>query len=187
MSRLIFFSGGVESTPLLLQANPADTIVTVGPTFVNTLSSFHHDNCIQIADYFGLTVNFVQIALPVKKTNTRFVHQFSTFITLAHLWCLRDPDITQVWLGRNCTEVPKIRNPDDPRTRELMSWDTMHPDIPVLHPLEHLSKQQHWQMIPDAVKPFVTSCDFQTNCGKCNKCNEFKDAIGDHPSMLNPV
>jgi hypothetical protein len=185
MSRLIFFSGGVESTPLLLQAQPNDVLVTVGPTFNNVLPSFHYNNCIKIADYFGLDVNFVQIALPVKHTNAKFVHQFSTFIAIAHLWCLRDPDITQVWLGRNCTEVPLTRNPTDPRTKELVCWNMMHPDIPAVHPLEHLTKQQHWEIIPDTIKPFVVSCDFQTNCGQCNKCKEFQDSIGIDPSTQN--
>lgn len=187
MSRLIFFSGGVESTPLLLQADSTDTIVTVGPTFNRILYSYHKENCIKIAEYFGLSIDFVQVSLPVRNKNPKFVHQFSTFIALAHLWCSRDPDITQVWLGRNSTEVPKIRNLHDPRTRELMSWSTMHPDVPVLHPLEKLTKQQHWELIPDSIKPLVVSCDFQTNCGTCNKCKEFKTSLGLDPSTLNPV
>lgn len=174
MSRLIFFSGGVESTAMLCEADPMDKVITVGPTYPYGVATYKKETLEQIAQLLGFEINYAQIKLPIEPEPYSFVHQYATFIAVAHLWVVKDPTITEIWAGRNSAEVPVVRDPTNFKTQQLTAWHTMHPDIPWNHPLEHMTKREHWLSIPDNIKPLVSSCIFHRACGTCPKCHEIK-------------
>ena len=55
----------------------------------------------------------------------------------------------------------------------MEAWKLMHPTIPFLHPLDHLSKRQQWELIPEDVRPLVSSCIYHAMCGQYYKCREW--------------
>lgn len=172
MRRLIFFSGGVESTPLLLEADPMDVVVTVEPTYPYGVRTFRKSTAEQIARILGFEINYAQIKIPVEPEPYNFVHQFASFVAIAHLWVVKDKSISEVWAGRNRREIPAVRDETNFKTQQLIFWDALHPDIPFVHPLEHMTKLEQWQSIPDDLKPLVSSCVTYNACGKCFKCKE---------------
>jgi 7-cyano-7-deazaguanine synthase in queuosine biosynthesis len=181
MSKLIFFSGGIESTALLNNADPVeDVLVTVLPTFPRGIVTSKLQSAQAIAERFGFTVNYAQIQLPVEPEPYNFVHQLASFVAVAHLWVVKDSSITEIWAGRNSAEVPIVHDPLNFKTQQLAAWNFMHPTIPFIHPLQHLTKIQHWRSIPLDVQPLVNSCIFYNNCGKCYKCQEVQELITQH-------
>ena len=178
MSRLIFFSGGVESTALLNKADPMeDVLVTVLPTFPRDIVTSKMQSAQAIAERFGFTVNYAQIQLPIEPEPYNFVHQLASFVAVAHLWAVKDLSITEIWAGRNRSEVPVVRDVNDFKTQQLMFWHALHPNIPFVHPLEHMTKLEQWQRIPDELKPLVNSCVTYNSCGHCYKCKEIVEMM----------
>lgn len=150
-----------------------DVVITVEPTYPYGVPTFRKSTAEQIARILGFEINFVQIKMPIEPDPYNFVHQFATFVSVAHLWVVKDKSISEIWAGRNQAEVPVIKDPNNFKTQQILAWQTMHPNIPFVHPLEHLTKQQHWEMIPNDIKPLISSCIFHNSCGKCEKCVEF--------------
>ena len=181
MSRLIFFSGGVESTALLNDADPMeDVLVTILPTFPRDMITSKLESAQAIADRFGFTINYAQIQLPIEPEPYNFVHQFASFIAVAHLWVVKDSSITEIWAGRNSAEVPVVHDPLNFKTQQLAAWNFMHPSIPFRHPMEKLTKIQQWESIPLYLRHLVSSCVTYNNCGKCYKCVEFQQMLNQH-------
>ena len=181
MSRLIFFSGGVESTALLTQADPMeDILVTILPTFPRDIITSKLESANAIADRFGFTINYAQIRLPIEPEPYNFVHQFASFVAVAHLWVVKDSSITEIWAGRNSAEVPVVHDPLNFKTQQLAAWNFMHPNIPFRHPMEKLTKIQQWESIPMYLRHLVSSCVIYNNCGKCFKCVEFQQMLTQH-------
>jgi len=170
MSRLILFSGGVESTALLTLAKSDDILLTIEPTFPNDLPSYSAPKIDAIAEYYGLKIRYCKVEIPIEPKPFRFVHQMRIFVSLANLWVAKDWAITEVWCGRN------VKEPNDnlrPLIDQMMNaWNVLQPRVPFQHPLDHLSKRQQWDMIPADVKPLVSSCMYHQMCGTCRKCME---------------
>ena len=170
---LILFSGGVESTALLATAGSNDILVTIKPVFTDHLPTFNVSNVEAIARIYNKTVNYSSITIPV--TNRTFVHQIWYFVAVAGLWVARDTSITRVVSGRHAEE-PTLAN--KPTFDVLLSaWNVMHPTVPFEFPNGHLTKLEQWNMIPDNVKPLVSSCLTTPACGYCHKCKEVKRLI----------
>lgn len=171
MSRLILFSGGVESTALLTLASPEDVLLTIDPAYPHDLKSYRKDTAQQIARYFGLRMQYARATIPIEPSPQRFVHQMRTFISLCNLWVAKDESVIAVWCGRNSAEPgPRLK----PFIDQMMAaWDKLHPDVPFLHPLTHLSKREQWNLIPPKVRPLVSSCINHRMCGTCHKCLEW--------------
>jgi 7-cyano-7-deazaguanine synthase in queuosine biosynthesis len=179
MSRLILFSGGVESTALLCQADPMDTIITVDATYPYGMNTYRKDTLEQIARKLGFIINYAYIKLPIEPEPYKFVHQFATFVAIAHLWTVKDTSITEVWAGRNQREVPVQQDPTNFKTQQLLAWDFMHPNIPFVHPLEHMTKLEQWNSIPGDIQPLVSSCVTHNRCGRCFKCEEIQKMLAE--------
>lgn len=170
MSRLILFSGGVESTALLTVAKADDVVLTVLPTFPDDMPSFRDGTTQQIAEHFGHVVQFARADVPIVQLPPRFVHQMRIFISLCNLWVAKDRHIEAVWCGRNSAEPGHELRPFIDQM--MFAWAALHPSVPFLHPLDHLSKREHWELIPEAVRPLVSTCIHHRTCGTCYKCRE---------------
>lgn len=167
--RLIFFSGGVESTAMLTMAGPCDIILTVNMPYKIGIS-YHEQNVEKIANMLGhdLTKSAIALDYPIKN----FTHQINLLMPLANFMCISDSEIDEIWFGRS--------NQDDRHPQAikyLEAWNLLQPNIPWNHPLIKYSKQELWAMIPDDIKPLVSSCIYQNNCGQCPKCEEFKERV----------
>jgi 7-cyano-7-deazaguanine synthase in queuosine biosynthesis len=177
MSKLIFFSGGVESTALLNDADPMeDVLVTVLPTFPRDIVTSKLQSAQAIAQRFGFTMNYAQIQVPVEPDPYNFVHQARTFLSVANLWVAKDTRITELWFGRCKEDI----NPPSRPVNIVEAWNLLYPDIPWTRPLEHVSKWDQWKSIPLDVQPLVSSCVVYNNCGKCYKCQEVQKLIIQH-------
>jgi 7-cyano-7-deazaguanine synthase in queuosine biosynthesis len=170
VSRLILFSGGVESTALLSQARHDDVLLTIQPTYPNDLATYRQGSAEQIAERYGLKMNFAGATVPLEPRPYRFVHKMRVFVSVANLWVAKDASITEVWCGRNAKEPgPSLA----PFINQMMdAWDVLQPTVPFLHPLDHLSKREQWELIPQDVRPLVSTCMFHRMCGTCKKCLE---------------
>jgi|688.fasta_scaffold239347_3 hypothetical protein len=177
MSRLIFFSGGVESTALLNQADPMeDVLITILPTFPRDMITSKLESAQAIAERFGFTVNYAQIQLPVEPEPYNFVHQVRTFFSVANLWVAKDLRITELWFGRCLEDVSPPSRP----ANIIPAWNLLYSNIPWSRPLENVSKWDQWQSIPVDVRSMVSSCVTYNNCGKCYKCQEVQKLIIQH-------
>jgi 7-cyano-7-deazaguanine synthase in queuosine biosynthesis len=167
--RLIFFSGGVESTAMLNLANPNDIILTVDMPYKPGIS-YNKDNVENIAGMLGFEITKAKISLdyPIKN----FAHQINLLMPLANFLCLGDEEINEVWFGRSNQDG---RHPQ--AETYLKAWKLLQPNVPWNYPLINFSKKEIWNMIPEDIQPFVSSCVFQHNCGHCPKCQEFKERI----------
>lgn len=180
MSRLILFSGGVESTALLGQSRLDDVLLTIQPTYPNDLATFRKNSAEALAKHYGLKMQYARIELPIEPQPYNFVHQMRVFVSIANLWVAKDVNITEVWCGRNSKE-PKLLLA--PFINQMMAaWDVLHPKVPFLHPLDHLSKREQWELIPGNIKPLVSSCIHHRICGRCYKCMELTCLSESSPS-----
>ena len=180
MSRLIFFSGGVESTALLCHAGPNDTVITMNHWYPHEVKTYDHTTVEKNAAHFGLRINYVDIKIPTLPGLYGRDHQIASFISVAHLWVAKDKSIKEIWSGRNSAEVPDPTDLSIFKVREHNAWEFAHPNIPFHRPLEHLSKLEQWRLIPDIVKPLVKTCIYHKNCGHCFKCVEFQQMLTQH-------
>ena len=168
--RLILLSGGVESTALLTQSTPEDIAMVVEPTFINDLSTYRRSSVELMAKRFGVKLVSAKADVP-DLGSRKFVHQMTTFISLASLVVARNPQITEVWCGRNKAEPAE--NIKEYIEQCMQAWAILHPLVPFKHPLDHLSKAEQWALIPKEIKPLVSSCIHHRFCGVCYKCREW--------------
>lgn len=174
--RLIFFSGGVESTALLPFANYNDILLTVDILVDNNIChSINKTNCEKIAYSFGFDLTHVCVNIPKTIKVDRFIHQINIFNGIAHNMCCADSTITHVWHGLNNLE-PKSHAIDD-YNKCITSWKVLQPNVYLEFPLGKYTKQQQWDSIPWDIKHLVSSCVTHNNCGICKKCIEVKDSI----------
>lgn len=180
---MILFSGGVESTALLTQSQPGDVLLSINPTYPSDFVSYRKETTQQIAAHFGHKVQFAGAQIPIDPIPYRFVHQMRTFISICNMWVAKDARITEVWCGRNSAEPgPSLR----PFIEQMMAaWGVLHPSVPFLHPLDHLSKREQWELIPDEVRPLVSSCIHHRMCGTCHKCLEWVCLSESSPSATS--
>lgn len=177
MSKLIFFSGGVESTALLCYAKSDDIVITMNHWYPHEVKTYDATSVEKIAAYFGLGINYVDITIPTVPGLYGRDHQTASFTSVAHLWVVKHRSISEVWSGRNSAEAPDPNDLSIFKVREQKVWERVHPNIPYRRPLEHLSKIQQWKLIPDSIKPLIKTCIYHSNCGHCFKCVEFNKML----------
>lgn len=183
MSRLILFTGGIESTALLTISKPGDVLLSIEPTYPNDFTTYRKESSEKIAAHFGHAVQHAKASIPIEPMPYRFVHQMRTFISVCNLWVAKDGRITEVWCGRNSAEPgEKLK----PFIDQMMSaWSVLHPNVPFLHPLDHLSKREQWELIPPELKPLLSSCLHHRMCGTCHKCLEWLCLSENSPSATS--
>ena len=180
--KLILFSGGVESTALLTQASKEDIALVINPVYATDMVTYRKHTMEQIAKAYGLSIVYVNFQLPEFK-NSAFVHQMSTFVSVCNLMVQKNPQITEVWCGRNILEPHK--DIQDYIEKNMLAWSILNPNIPFKHPLDHLSKKQQWDLISQNIQPLVSSCIHHTFCGRCYKCKEWLCLSESLPKITN--
>lgn len=174
MSRLILFSGGVESTALMTLSKPNDIVFVIRPADARdkqTALTYKQSSINAICEFYNVVIHYGEFLLPQIPTKTSHIHQMKLFIGMAHLMVCRYPEITEVWCGRNCDEPsPAIASMID---QHMEAWSVLNPQVPFLHPLDHLSKVEQMAMIPKEIRRYVSSCITHNNCGHCYKCKEY--------------
>lgn len=167
---LILFSGGVESTALLSKVSSNDLIITIKQPYINSLETYSEQGT-KILKYYALERHFVSVNMP---SNPRFVHQLKYFIPIAILIWQTVP-FKEIWIGRNVED----------KTQEVLELvDTLQtglnsfaPGVLINHPLDYLTKQQQWDIIPEQLRPLVVSCVYKNECKRCYKCKEKSSLI----------
>jgi 7-cyano-7-deazaguanine synthase in queuosine biosynthesis len=185
--RLIFFSGGLDSTALLTLSKPDDIIVCIVDTVDNKVATSFDDvvkdKVLKIAKYFDRFVYFNPVHIPaVEIESGAGVHQTNVMFSIANNWAhIKTESLKEVWWGvydseyNNNVVVKKLR--DD----WFKAWNILHPNIKFHNPLGHLTKRDCWEMIPEKVRPLVSCCrisppqDWKT-C-ECMKCVQQRRAI----------
>lgn len=175
--RLIFFSGGVESTYMLTQAGYNDTIVIVDTNiFLSPIPpTFHPTNAEKIVKSFGYDP--IYFSSKIKQSSREFIHQYHVFLAAANFFCLGDTEISEVWTGLN-----KDMLVHESWSKILNAFHILHPTVSWVAPFDHMTKLEQWNKIPEDIKPLVSTCIYHTNCGTCTKCQEFQELIIDKQS-----
>jgi 7-cyano-7-deazaguanine synthase in queuosine biosynthesis len=182
MTRLILFSGGVESTALLTIASPGDFLLTIDVEIGSYFSSVNPKNAHLIADRFGLELRTMKLSLPKARDKIDFVHQLEIFVGVANVVARAHSEISAVWCGKNSAEPSGATMPTFIRT--MKAWDVVSPDVPFLHPLDSMTKRQQWDLIPEDVQPLVVSCVYHQTYKMpidptCAKCKEVQEMLND--------
>lgn len=175
MRRLIFFSGGVESTAYLSLADKTDILLVMNPVYPDDFATYNPNSIASISTYYGMQVQYVGAKVHIDPPKSDFVNQRHPFFSLAHLWVEKDKSISEVWTGRHLGEP----GPDayDETYRLESAWKILHPNVPWIRPLSNLTKLQQWMMIPKGVKKYVSTCIKHSSCGLCFKCIEFDTLV----------
>ena len=172
MSRLILFSGGVESTAMLTRATKNDIVMTIRDTSPRAYITFHQNRVEEIAKLMHVKIHYTDIKIPIEREKD-FVYQLWTFVPIAILWASRIPRITEVWYGLNNQEPSDMARKDFEKCVQV--FKVAYPNVALKFPLRHLTKKQQWDIIPSNVQPLITSCLFNKFCGTCHKCLELKE------------
>jgi len=198
MRRLILFSGGVESTALLTLKSPEDVVITIQDTSPSGVMSFNKQAVLNIAAAMQCEVKFCTIHTPygdpLVGEKVQPVYQLWPFLAVASAWCAKDPSISTIWYGYSLPQdefdgTDSLYAPWKKYAQLYDGWNIMHPTVSIVFPTKKYTKLQHWEMIPDHVKPLVRTClknvhpDKDENCGTCRKCLELKSLAG---SCFNP-
>jgi 7-cyano-7-deazaguanine synthase in queuosine biosynthesis len=173
-SRLILFSGGVESTALLTMSDPKDFLLIVEPPWPDNNETFNRSAVEEISSYFKLKTHYAQIKIDFFSKYTSWSHQIVYIFSVCHIFCSRYPEVKEVWYGLHRNEMDKEWKENLYR-KKIKAWNFLFPDIPFYIPLIHLTKREQWGLIPDEIKPKVRSCIHDVPCGKCLKCLEFQN------------
>lgn len=168
--RLIFFSGGVESTALLTFASKEDIIAIVPPISTRFMASVKQEKALKILAYFGLRPSYPKFEIPIEASAIGSIPMIWICGCISIMWCRCDTDITDVWVGTNSGDVG-LHN-QDYHNKFLDVFPQLLESAKISAPLFHLSKRQQWDMIPTHVRPYVHSCFQQHPCGVCRKCLE---------------
>ena len=175
MSRLILFSGGVESTALLTKASKDDIVMTIRDTSPNHYYTYHPSRIEEVAKAMKVQIQYTDIKIPIEKSKG-FVYQLWTFIPITIMWASRFPEINEIWYGLNNTEPSALAKDDFEKCVKI--WKIAFPQINLRFPLRRFSKEQQWSMIPKHIRPLITTCLNNNFCGTCRKCIELKKLRG---------
>jgi 7-cyano-7-deazaguanine synthase in queuosine biosynthesis len=184
--RLIFFSGGLDSTALLTMSTPDDIIVTIVDVPDQKYNWFHDvdvEKVKKIAKHFNRFIYFNPVHIPhVEIEQGVGVDQTNVFFSVANNWArIKGKSLKEVWWGvydleyQNNVVNQKLRND------WFKAWEILHPNIKFHNPLGSSTKVEAWKMIPDEVKPLVTPCraipkgDPETCI--CHKCIQHRKGI----------
>jgi hypothetical protein len=185
--RLIFFSGGLDSTALLTLSKPDDIIVclidTPGNEVCNWFGDVDVDKVKKIAEHYDRFVYFNPVHIPYAEIETGSgVHQTNVMFSVANNWArIKGNSLKEVWWGVYDSEYNNNVVVKQLRDDWFKCWNILHPDIKFHNPLGHLTKRSCWQMIPEEIQPLVTCCrmdppqDWKT-C-ECFKCVQHRRAI----------
>jgi len=172
--RLILFSGGVESTALLTLYQPGDHVMVVEHAHDKTSDPMAPFKILKAMGIENVIKPRFDLGVP---TNGPAMYQLHWLLAVAGVFVEKRVRIRQVWYGLHQGE------PHEPRTRgeyERLKtmWAAWHPQVSLVSPFIHLTKDWQWDLIPDEVRPLVRNCLTLNDCGTCRKCLELKALPG---------
>jgi len=203
---VVAFSGGVESTALVYwlkthNRNPFCFHVKNNPGEIQTIqqkasllevdvTTIHYDANPPGGLYLNRTLSqshwkehFNYNGMPPWQHN---------WAGIAYKVIIDNPYINQIFFGHNGGHLVKGDGKGDSfhafgefqYEGYIKSAATVGIDLDIVAPLAHLSKQEQYQMLPDAIKKTIFVCErgFQYHCMECKKCNELK-SICSHREM----
>ena len=112
-----------------------------------------------------------------------WIHDFVIISFWAANMMLNDRSLSQVAIGMTADE----RGSDGPMNRLNAALDVFAAVLPrnlrhdrqQIYPVDHMSKQEIWSMLPPALRELTWSCRhpaYENNlpraCGKCKTCND---------------
>lgn len=182
--RLILFSGGVESTALLTLAKPDDIVLNVVAEGEPKTSSWRAIE--NIARHFDIRVERAYISSGGASEEGRSVYQLYWLTAVASLRVMQKPKITEVWYGLHAGE-PHAGSVQEDFIALRKTWEAVHPNVKLMWPLYHLTKEQQWDLIPEEIRYMVRNCYYLNNCGTCKKCLELKSLSGSFWDYVSSV
>lgn len=172
------FSGGVESTALLK---------TLDPNKDYALTVTHECNESHITPPTADMSLVKKILAHYKFHRLIHVHLSHNYMTGMHegdyqrIWLFpaaimvagKLPEVKELVFGYHADEVFNSEVYD----RWCAAFNLMYPDKRVVDVLKHKTKSEHWDMIDDAVKPYVVSCyaeavGYPHDASTCHSCLE---------------
>jgi 7-cyano-7-deazaguanine synthase in queuosine biosynthesis len=181
---LIMFSGGVESTALLQHALDQEHETTLVHVVHNNNTYKELSACKGIVSYTP-AVKLHSVELRKDSFDDAFQKQYrdvAIWLGVAIAIVARG-DFDEVWYGNhnkdNVSKVPKMETAWY-QMMEILELTTL-----LVSPLRIKSKLDQYQMLTPEVKQCIVSCKaipkgaWNDPCGKCIKCQEFKQYVTD--------
>lgn len=177
MSRLILFSGGVESTALLANAREGDFALTVFDDTPGGDKTARLTWCEEIAETLGVRLETASVSISRRRDYPRegYIHQLWWLFSAVNLWIAHDRSVKTVLYGLENTPLNEMSA--DALSRVRRALRLLH-GVDIEAPLRYLSKAQQWDMIPAEVRPLVRNCYWRSDCGRCAKCKQLKALPG---------
>lgn len=182
MAKLLFFSGGVESTALLTQLNPEEDYVVVlkrnlqNTDQPNTLRYMYDDvHGGALLDHYGIAnvihwkITHSLVHDQAHDIDQRWMYYPAIVNLLPQL-----PFVHEVQFGFNSAEPVSGITGTYAIFKKWMK--EFFPSVSITEPFNHLSKHEQYDLIDPAVRHHVISCPKKThddrphdpeNCGKC--------------------
>lgn len=200
--KLVLFSGGVESTALLVDTiNKYDVHNVIAlTTIIQDSSDNFYRPLYEATEFYTPKIckilGVTQILSHKSKVGPGQVPNFSTlqFIADAYNFVLANNKITHVFGGVNSSDLgatpeEEKKVPHLALARKLFEsvMETYNLDVKYEYPLSHLSKLEQYKLIPDNLRPYIWTCyryskrtlDGFTPCDTCFKCLELKNQVFD--------
>jgi 7-cyano-7-deazaguanine synthase in queuosine biosynthesis len=177
MSRIILFSGGVESTALLANARGGDFALTVFDHTPGGDTTARLTWCEEIAAKLEVPLKTASVSVSRARNyaSEGHIHQLWWLLSAVNLWIAHDRRVTSVLYGLESTPLNDMSA--DVLSRVRPALRTLH-GVDIEAPFRHLSKEEQWGMIPAEVRPLVRNCTFSSDCGRCAKCKQLKALPG---------
>ena len=177
MSRLILFSGGVESTAMLTLANENDIVTTIRDTSKDMYRTYSEKAVEEITKKLEIPLHYTDIALPLKHRKD-FLYQLLTFIHAAGLWVTRFPEIKEVWYGLDKDGGAGVAKKDFDYCVDF--WKRSYPNIELVFPFQYMETKDIWKLIPKDIQKLVINCTHpqKIQCNDCHKCSVLRKLKG---------
>lgn len=182
---VLAFSGGVESVALMAHLHRAGVkfaafnlaISAPQPPYGPLEEWFAKQRiaCREIAKYFDVPLIEVDMQMTNVNTITKdipaegYVPQLWYIAWYLGLASVYNPSLKSLYYGVNSSDRSATPGPHRDKIESMISLMTGSNKLST--PLMHLSKREHWELIPDDIKPLVLTC-FSNVCGTCSKCLE---------------
>jgi len=193
--RLFLFSGGVESTRLIMDVNDTDLVITFagweaepGGSNRAVETSYNRNHVDEIIKRFNIK-NHRYIQMPNLNVirNEYYTplhrHQISHFTPLLITFLsIYQNQFNEVRRGGCLEDLPRSvdNTMKEVYWRQTLAMKIIN-NVPMTAPLCHIMKREQFMTIPEDVRPYVQTCNelLRANapagtpaCGECFKCEE---------------
>lgn len=194
-TKLILFSGGVESTALLNFINEDNINDITALTFMcphrrDTYNSFVIEEIKKHKKFNHTSVITNDFSKMSGMGRYYYRHQLETFAPILYTILKHYRDIKEVWYGICVEDLKKIgKHPPIESMYRRMEGLVESINVKWLTPLSIYTKKQQYMMIPEEYRYITQSCMntqiddsdiYIEPCGTCYKCQERIEWMGDY-------